>query len=120
MSEIGNNGGQKPKRGNPAWHKGMDSPNPTGRGKQVSELLQAFRDDVPLARTLCSQYLKDKNADGKLRLEAAKLVLAYGLGRPPQIEAPDDDLANMSDEELRGLAKTLLGEGNAPTSERVQ
>lgn len=116
---IANKGKQKGKRGNPAWVKGGPSPNPTGRAKQVQELVQAFREDVPYARTLCRDFMRDKLVEPDVRLKAATLVLQYGLGRPAAMTQLADDVAAKTDEELLEEARGLLA-ANAPSTGSVQ
>lgn len=113
----------KQKRGNPNWVKGGASPNPAGRAARVVALLEAFREDVPAAQALCRRLLNPltKDIDDRVRLKAAELVLAYGLGRPPVLEVKPDDFSGMSDEELAKAARAELERaGNAPSTEAVQ
>ncbi len=77
--------------GNPAWKKGGPSPNPGGRPKAVAELLDLARSHVPRALRLAARFLRDREMDPRVRLDAAKLVIAYGLGKPPSTSLTGED-----------------------------
>jgi hypothetical protein len=87
MSDIENSPAVK---GNPNWKKGV-SGNPGGRPKAVKELLERARKMTPAALDLWESLLEDENADMKVRLEASKLVAAYGLGRPGLVESEEEE-----------------------------
>jgi hypothetical protein len=84
--------------------------NPGGRPKEVRELLLLARSAVPQALALAAQFIANDQADARVRLEAAKLILVYGLGTPPKTEASPDDteaeaLRAMSDADLERFVR---------------
>lgn len=99
MPEIENRAPVK-KRGNPAWRKGGASPNPGGRPKAVADLLNLARASVPDALELAAKLMANPRKDARVRLDAAKLILAYGLGRPAAVD---------SDEKDKGAERPLVG-----------
>lgn len=62
------------------------SGNPGGRPKQVRELLELAREACPAAIELAKSYMGDAELDPRVRLEAAKLLMSYGLGKPPTLD----------------------------------
>ncbi len=71
----------------------------------MKELLELARSHVPEAIKLAGQILTDEARDDRVRLEAAKLVLAYGIGAPPKQTQEDDDVGALSKAELYAQAK---------------
>lgn len=103
------------KGGNPTWVKGGPSPNPGGRPKATRELLEEFRAATPRAREVAESIMDNVALDPKLRLDAAKFIASYGLGKPPSIELdePTDEesrpLAGLSHEKLLEIARADNG-----------
>src|SRR3990172_6343400 len=77
---------QKKKRGNPNWYKGMVTPNPGGKPKGVAEvraMIEKRTKNYPLLiASLLRIALNDQR--GPDQISAAKLLLAYGLGKPQE------------------------------------
>jgi hypothetical protein len=88
----------KAKRGNPAWVKGGESPNPGGRPKVIEafrlkaraavdeHVLQAWIDEIlpkPRAVRVAGEevIVTDRGPEW---MRAAELLAAYGYGRPTQ------------------------------------
>ena len=88
--------------------------NPGGRPRQVRELLSLARTAVPRALELAASYVDDERMDARVRLEAAKLLLSYGLGAPPKLPSHEEDeieaaaLRAMSDADLERLVRQHL------------
>lgn len=89
--------------------------NPGGRPKAVRELLAVARESVPEALALANRFVADEEMDARVRLEAAKLLLSYGLGSPPKLDDLDEDAASlrarfesMSDDDLEQEYLRLL------------
>jgi hypothetical protein len=94
--------GESPRRGNPEWQKGCPSPHPGGRPKKREELVAKIQErGLELVEKLfeivddCPVRVPRKGEDGKVefhivgpshrdRIEAAKLLVAYGYGKPLQ------------------------------------
>jgi hypothetical protein len=111
---------------NPAWVKGGKSPNPGGRPKQVVELLMLARENCPKALAFAIGLLdeaelakspKTKVAQRKIKLEAAKLIISYGMGAPPKVSEEDMErvrksaLDSVSVETLEALAQQPIEPG---------
>lgn len=77
------------------WAKGQ-SGNPAGRTKSAARLTEFARTHCEKAIRLCVKYLKDENAEPKLRLQAAGMILDRGLGKAAQ----GVTAAQLTDEEL--------------------
>ncbi len=86
---IENKGSEK-SRGNPNWVKNGASPNPGGRPKAVRELLELARTGTKEALELAMGFLSDVELDPRVRLDAAKFIASYGLGRPPSLEIEEE------------------------------
>lgn len=103
-----------PERGRP--FKPGQSGNPGGRPKQVKELLDLARGDVPEAFALARKFLRDEEVEDRTRLDAAKFIVSYGLGAPPR--DPHDTQAaiyvnaDLSDEQLQARLDALLAKRN--------
>ena len=80
--------------------------NPGGRSKQVTELLDLARAATPKAIALAETYLDDEELDPRVRLDAAKFLASYGLGKPPALVPPDDD--DKASRPLAGLPTAVL------------
>jgi len=115
MSQIENSEPVKKPRGNPAWSKGGASPNPGGRPRAVAELLELARSDVPEAFALARSYMRDVEMDPRTRLDAAKFIVSYGIGKPPAFEGAESDtatsqnLANVTPEQLLSVVRATDG-----------
>jgi hypothetical protein len=87
------------------------SGNPSGRPKQVLELIELARSAVPRAFALAQNLLGDSDEESRVRLEAAKFLTSYGLGAPPrQVQVTDADgapLFGMTDEQLEARLKAI-------------
>lgn len=81
------------------WQPGQ-SGNPAGRPKAVRELLDLARRGVPSAFAFAFKLLQDEREASRDRLEAAKFIVAYGLGAPPK-QPHADELDEMPTEELK-------------------
>src|SRR5688572_28035520 len=100
-------------RGNPAWVKGGQSPNPGGRGqrKLIDELLiEALEaEDLSAARAIAGRLIGSAK-QGNLR--AIKLILERTQGRPVQkveMSGPDgNSLFEMTDEQLDAQIAALM------------
>ncbi len=102
------------------WKAGV-SGNPGGRLKKVSKLLRLATKHAPKAMAYALALLeepdisedpKDMLTQRKIRLEAGKLLMAYGIGTPPKLSEDADKpssrrspLDGLSVEELRALAR---------------
>lgn len=85
--------------------------NPGGRPREVRDLLLLARSAVPQALAVAAEFIVNDQADARVRLEAAKLILTYGLGTPPKLGASPDDateaaaLRAMSDADLERIVR---------------
>lgn len=103
--EFGNNGETKPKRGNPAWVKGV-SGNPSGRPAVAREFKEKCREFM---REEGWQHLVNlARTKGKDQRYALELIAHYAYGKPTQPIAGDDEF-----EPLRILIESPGGETNA-------
>lgn len=91
------------------------SGNPGGFLKRVRELRAlALEESEASFRTIIA--IRDDTAEkAQVRLEAAKTLLAYGMGAPPKVveeQVADalDGMARLSVEELQALARQSLAE----------
>lgn len=97
------------------FKKGV-SGNPGGRRKQEWKLLELARESVPDAFRVAHKFLMDEGVEPRVRLDAAKFLVAYGVGAPPKITAEtepdvsDEAMSKMSVEELRALARQSLAD----------
>lgn len=76
------------------------SGNPGGRIKKVTKLLRLATKHAPKAMAYALALLdepelgdepKDMLTQRKVKLEAAKLLMAYGIGTPPKLSAEVDE-----------------------------
>jgi hypothetical protein len=74
------------KPGNPAWHKGMRSANPTGRPKTVHEVVMLARQHAPAAIRKLYEIMTTAN-DPATQLAATTALLDRGFGKPFQAVA---------------------------------
>lgn len=87
------------------------SGNPGGRPKQVLKLLRLARKHSRRALLFAVELLENTAEEGRVRLEAAKFITAYGLGAPPKVleaetSAPRQEAADeLTVDELRALAR---------------
>lgn len=89
--------------------------NPGGRPKAVRELVELARSHVPASLELAVELRDDETEDSRVRLDAAKFLVAYGLGSPtkfdptaPDFTDPPDPNEQLTVEELRALARRSL------------
>lgn len=80
----------------------------------MKELLELARSQAPKAIEYAAALLDDEEQDARVRLEAAKFLVSYGLGAPPKsvIEDDADDdaspLGALTPEQVRALAAAKL------------
>ena len=97
------------------------SGNPTGKPKQVRELLEVARRSVPDAFALAEKLMNGAAVEPRVRLEAAKFLTSYGLGAPPKEPLPDQ-VTTLTDDELlaeidrRASARPGGSDSGAPTN----
>lgn len=60
------------------------SGNPAGRPRVAGQLRELMRELTPEAIEAVKQAVRNYHGDMRMAMEAAKLVLAYGYGKPPQ------------------------------------
>lgn len=99
--------------------------NPGGRPRQVRELLALARQSVPRALALAAEFVENTQLDARVRLDAAKVLLGYGLGSAPKLETPADDeelaaLRAMSDEELERVVRQRFIKQPHPDAELAE
>lgn len=104
------------------------SGNPGGRIKKVTKLLRMATKHAPRAMAYAvalldepelSEEPKDMLTQRKVKLEAAKLLMAYGIGSPPKLGAEVDEpgarKSALSKERLEAVASMRLStEQTAP------
>ena len=102
MTAVADELAAKPKRkpGNPNWHKGMASPNPSGQPKSYAENRAMLKELFPKALEVLKRQLDSDNED--IAHRAAKLVAVYTLGKEPE---PSD----VQHAEARARLTTLIG-----------
>ncbi len=69
---------------NPGRFRPGQSGNPGGRAKLPAEFHALAKAAAPEALELAVRFVRDETADPKLRLEAAKVVMARAHGQPTQ------------------------------------
>jgi hypothetical protein len=75
------------------------SGNPGGRPRNwPTELREAARALTPKVLDMLAAALQDK--DARVRLEAARIVLDRGWGKPPEAPRPGDDALDLDADEL--------------------
>lgn len=115
----------KAKRGNPAWQKGAESPNPGGRPKVVEEFKLRARRVVD--EHVLEMWEKEVSKKGKDWVKCSELLVAYGYGRPTQSleaavdvyavvkpENPDDTAPMLTREERRAELRMHLQREGTP------
>jgi hypothetical protein len=78
------NSEQKKRRGNPAWQKGMRSPNAGGRPGALGDLREAARGYSTEALETLATVMRDPEAGHSARVAAARELLDRGYGRAVQ------------------------------------
>ncbi|MDP2735146.1 MAG: hypothetical protein Q8P12_02990, partial [bacterium] len=87
-------GKQKKKAPRSAWKKGI-SGNPCGRPKlpqEVKDLREYCRSFSREAIDIAIGIMRDKDESNKIRMDAIRLLIEHGIGKPPQaLTGPDGE-----------------------------
>lgn len=83
-ANIESNGEQKKRRGNPAWQKGMASPNAGGRPREVGDMRELAKSYTEAAVRTLANVMNDETASAGARTAAACALLDRAYGRPSQ------------------------------------
>ncbi len=67
------------------WKAGQ-SGNPSGRSKDVADLMRLARKKCSKAINVCAEILEDESLPAVVRLDAAKILLDRGMGKPQVAE----------------------------------
>ena len=78
------NGETKRKKGNPAWQKGMASPNAGGRPREVGDMRELAKSYTEAAVRTLATVMNDASASPGARAAAACAILDRAYGRPSQ------------------------------------
>ncbi len=65
------------------WKAGQ-SGNPSGRSKDVADLMRLAQKKCSKAINVCAEILEDESVRVVVRLDAAKILLDRGMGKPVQ------------------------------------
>jgi hypothetical protein len=84
------------------WKAGQ-SGNPSGRSKDVVELMRLARKKCTKAINVCVEILEDQSVPAVVRLDAAKILLERGMGKPPQPIALEESPQASIDEAARRI-----------------
>lgn len=101
---------QKPRRGNPAWRKGV-SGNPGGRPKILGEVRELARQHTETALSTLIEVAKNPHSPAAARVSAAQALLDRGWGKPSQPVGGADDLPpirserELTEAELEAIAR---------------
>lgn len=90
--------------------------NPGGKPKRVLELQQLALSESAASFKVIIALRDNANEESRVRLAAAKLLIAYGIGEPPKVveidapptSVPGDPMDALTIEELRALARQSL------------
>ena len=99
--------------GNPAWVKGIQSPNPGGRPKAAIDIQALARDKCPDA----IKALFDALSDPRTRVSAAVALLDRGYGRPSQTHTLNHNIPVAATADAALLAIATAGGGGSVISE---
>ncbi len=66
------------------WKKGMPSPNPGGRPKEVADVRKLARSRTKKAVRVLSEIMESADTPANVRVLAAQALLDRGYGRPTQ------------------------------------
>ena len=95
------------------WLPGK-SANPGGKLRRVRELREYALSEAESSFAIIKKIRDTESEEARVRLEAAKILLAYGMGAPPKVIEVDptmtgtDAMAELTLEELRALARREL------------
>ena len=78
------NGVTKHKKGNPAWQKGMASPNAGGRPAVIRDLREAAQGYSEEALSVLAGVMRDTNTPPAAKVAAARELLDRGFGKAVQ------------------------------------
>ena len=78
------NGETKRKKGNPAWQKGMVSPNAGGRPAVIRDLREAAQGYSAEALETLAKVMRDKESPPASKVAAARELLDRGFGKAVQ------------------------------------
>jgi hypothetical protein len=114
------------KPGNPAWHKGMRSANPTGRPKSIAEVVHLAREHTTEALLKLVHVMRTSKHEATV-IAAANSILDRAYGKPPVAvavaELPRGDGhidASMSPLEAAAQWAAMIGANGArPRSPRL-
>lgn len=74
----------KRKKGNPAWQKGMASPNAGGRPREVGDMRELAKSYTEAAVRTLATVMNDESVSPSARAAAACAILDRAYGRPSQ------------------------------------
>lgn len=89
--KIESNPEEKPRRGNPAWRKGV-SGNPGGRPKVLGEVRDLARQHTATAIATLIEVAQNTRSPAAARVSAAQALLDRGWGKPSQPVGGAEDL----------------------------
>jgi hypothetical protein len=91
------NGETKRKKGNPAWQKGMASPNAGGRPAVIRDLREAAQGYSEEALSVLAGVMRNADAPPAAKVAAARELLDRGFGRPMQSVENKIEIQSMAD-----------------------
>ena len=103
------------------FKKGAGSPNPGGKRKLIKRVLELFQNETEASLKLACEIRDATEVDAKTRLDAAKFICLYGLGKPPKVleddeaEESDGGVTQLTKSELEALARQSMAEEVAPS-----
>lgn len=84
------------------------SGNPGGRPRLVKELLGDFRAETPGSLAVAVEIRDNEKLNAGVRLEAAKFIASYGLGKPLNVDPKSDEDDNAQSRPLTGYTHEQL------------